>query len=610
MKSKKLLACLMAGAMVISMAACGNSGETPDTDIDVVEEEFSFDDAASITFADGNFGFIGSDASVNPAAKETVFELVDRNERKAVKITSSAADKIYAGIQMDALLGDNLSKVASVDMVIETETGDSFMSTSGKIVSFTGEASDAKKETGWSIYLENKNPKLISAAVPAAVEGNYLVLTLEVNAPSSAMSADVPTALYLYSISFKDADGNVLAVDTTAEYKAVATGEDRSNLFGITNAVEMALVGGGDGWSQIGYVDFTEEEWAALTTPGSVVEIAYKAETGNIWMGLSGNAWKRIGVGDCDGSGQGYAYYNNSRSIAQITYEDIVSVVGDDTSAWDKQIFIESDGAFEVFSIKIGQQAPVCTIVDAIDLGLSGDGAGWAQIGYVDIPDDAFELLKTPGSALEISYSSVTGDIWAGLSGNAWTRVGVGDADGSGTVDAITDGSTCYVTYDMFAAQCGDDTSAWDKQIFIESNDAFEVYSVKVGKVVEIPTARKLIDIGLSGDGAGWAQIGYVDIPEDAFEVLKTPGSVMVISYSSVTGDIWAGLSGNAWTRVGVGNADGSGTVDAATTGSVCYVTYDMFAAQCGDDSSAWDKQIFIESNDAFEVYSVQIGIQ
>ena len=159
MKNKRLSACLMAGAMVLSMAACGQSADTTGgaenaSETETVEEAFAFDDSASITFSDGKYAFLGSDSTVNPAAKETLLELVDREDRKAVKVTSVDNSKMFVAIQMDALLGDKISDVASVEFGLETEQGDSFSAKSGNVFAFIG--GEQKNLGAWSIYLEKK----------------------------------------------------------------------------------------------------------------------------------------------------------------------------------------------------------------------------------------------------------------------------------------------------------------------------------------------------------------------------------------------------------------------------------------------------------------------
>ena len=616
----------MAGAMVISMAACGNSADTAgnagsaDTEASdaadtAADEAYEFDSAASIDFSDGKYAFLGSDKTVNPAAKDTLFELVDRNDRKAVKVTSSDNSKIFAAIQMDALLGDKISDVASVELGIETELGDSFTATAGHVYAFLGgEQTDLG---AWSIYLENKNPKTVTGNLSGAAEGDYLVLTLEDSGSGSLDGG----ALYIYTISFKDASGNVIAADTSAEYVAVDTGADRSNLFGITGAVTIdGLAGTADGWAQIGYIDIPEDALEILQTPGSVVEISYTSETGNMWMGLSGDGWQRIGVGDADCSGAGYSYVNNSKNIAQVTYETIASVVGEDTSKWDKQIFIESDGAFEVFSVKVGMQAPNYGISNAIDVGLSGTADGWAQIDYgISLSDEAFEMLTTPGSIVKVEYTSEDGDCWIVMSGDSgWFRVGVGNADGSGAEDCYADGSVCYVTYDqikaVYEANGITDIADWAHCIVVESDTPFEVFSLSVGMEADAAPNNRQIDVGLSGKADGWAQINYdLSLSDEAFEALTTPGSVVQVAYTSEDGDCWIVMSGDSgWFRVGVGNADGSGAEDCYADGSVCYVTYDqikaVYEANGITDTADWAHCIVVESDTPFEVYSLKIG--
>ena len=125
MKRQRLLACLVAAAIALSMTACGQSSDAPDeeavpevTETDV-EDVFVFDDSASVTFSDGKFAFLGSDRMVNSSAKETNLELVDKDGRKAVKVTSSDNGKMYVAIGMKELLGSGAAKVKSVEFGLE-----------------------------------------------------------------------------------------------------------------------------------------------------------------------------------------------------------------------------------------------------------------------------------------------------------------------------------------------------------------------------------------------------------------------------------------------------------------------------------------------------------
>jgi hypothetical protein len=419
--------------------------------------------------------------------------------------------------------------------------------------------------------------------------------------------------MYIDNIAFKDASGNVLTADTSAEYVVADTGEDRSNLFAISDAVEVeGFSVSGDGWSQAG-VDLDETAIAALQ-PGCVVEISYSSDTGNMWLVFPGSTagWMRVGVGDCDGSGQGYSYINGSKNIAQVDYDTIAAYLGEDVSAWGTTLQCESDGAFEVYSVKIGQKAPSYTLTGATELeGFNVSGDGWSQNG-VDMTEDFISKL-VPGSAIEITYSSESGEIWLVFPGSdaGWMRVGVGDYDGSGQGYGVFDGSKCYITYETIAQYLGEDTSTWGTTLQCEASTAWEVYSVKVGTAAEMVANNKQVEVaGFNVSGDGWAQNG-VDLDETAIAALQ-PGCVININYSSESGEIWLVFPGSTagWMRIGVGDYDGSGQGYAVFDGSHAQITYDTIAQYLGDDVSAWGTTLQCEASTAWEVYSVTIGQQ
>ena len=60
----------------------------------------------------------------------------------------------------------------------------------------------------------------------------------------------------------------------------------------------------------------------------------------------------RVGVGDYDGSGQGYAKCTGTSM--QVTYETIAEVLGEDTSKWGKRVQFEASSPWEVKSASIG----------------------------------------------------------------------------------------------------------------------------------------------------------------------------------------------------------------------------------------------------------------
>ena len=638
MKKKKLLAILTAGAMVFAMTACGGetAGDTqtsgePGTEVaseeaptetqtpaetqapettEPVEEQGS----VSIDFEDGLFGFAGIDKVVNPSSDDCVLELGSFNGSQALKVTSTQNKAVYVAIQADALLGDAIANLNTVEMSIGIENPDgTFQSASGNIYGIVGENNDQTSEA-WAVYLESVNPKTVSYTVPDGYSfgaGNYIVVSLETDTGKD--NGATPAVMYIDNIAFKDASGNVLTADTSAEFVVADTGEDRSNLFAISGAVEVpGFSVSGDGWAQNG-IDLDEASIAALQ-PGSVIEISYSSESGNMWLVFPGSAagWMRIGVGDCDGSGQGYAYVNGSKNIAQIDYDTIAKYLGEDVSAWGTTLQCESDSAWEVYSVKIGQKSQNLVLSGGVELeGFNVSGDGWAQNG-IDMTEDFLAAL-VPGSAIEIEYKSETGEIWLVFPGSAagWMRIGVGDFDGSGQGYGVYDGSKCYITYETIAQYLGEDVSAWGTTLQCEATSAWEVYSVKVGKASEMVANNRQVEIpGFSVSGDGWAQNG-VELDEASLAALQ-PGCVINITYASETGEIWLVFPGSAagWMRIGVGDYDGSGQGYAVCDGTHAQITYDTIAQYLGEDVSAWGTTLQCEATSAWEVYSVTIGQQ
>ncbi len=227
------------------------------------------------------------------------------------------------------------------------------------------------------------------------------------------------------------------------------------------------------------------QEIVDALVPGSVVSISYSCDKGDLWIVMPDAAagWMRVAQGNADGSGSDVAYINNSKNVCQITYEQIAAVCGDDVSTWGARMQCESDGAWEVQAVKVGQKAPAYALADAVefaDFACSGDG--WAQNGF-DIPAEVVAAL-VPGSVVEITYGSDTGNLWIVMPDAAagWMRVGQGNADGSGSDSAAFNGSICQITYEQIAALCSDDVSTWGSTMQCEASGAWEVFSVTVGQ--------------------------------------------------------------------------------------------------------------------------------
>ena len=377
LKAKKLLTLSLTAAIAMSMAACGgkdadSSAEPSNANVqtagteaaaqestpeaETTPQEDAQDAAAaagdvSIDFEDGVYGFAGVDKSVNPVGDDATLSVADFAGSKALKVESNGKAP-YVGFQVDALLGDKAADVRTIEMSLGIENPDGeFNAVSGKIYAFLG-AEKERKDAGWSVYLETANPKTAVYEVPDGMsfgEGNYIVLSLETDNGKDA--GQTPAILYIDNIAFKDASGNVIAADTSAAFVSTASGDDRSNLAGITGAVDFeGFATKGDGWAQDGK-DMTEDIIAALV-PGSVVEVTYTSETGDMWLVIpDGEAgWMRVGDGT-----NGQAVTDGSK--AYIPFEMIAEYCGGDVSKWGARMQCEASGAWEVFSVKVGMDS-------------------------------------------------------------------------------------------------------------------------------------------------------------------------------------------------------------------------------------------------------------
>ncbi|MCM1039603.1 MAG: hypothetical protein NC434_09785 [Ruminococcus sp.] len=639
LKMKKLTACLLAGAMVFSLTACGGETEAPaaeepdttqesaeaeDTESTEAESESTEEEAAapeaveaSVDFEDGSMSFVAPYLTPTNAA-EVELSVVDFAGSKALQVKNLNGKVPFVAFDVTSLLGADVAKVASVEMSLGISYDDgSFSAVSGSVLTWSGEDRH-EVANDWSVYMETANPKVASVSIKSGDEfvadaGNIMILSLTSDTGLDAGKGNA--TLYIDNLRFLDASGNLLSADSSVAFAAPQgfenSGADRSNLASISGAVNFeGFEKSAGGWAQDG-LDMPQEIIDALV-PGAVVEIEYTSTTGNMWLVMpSADAgWMRVGVGDADGSGQQYAYTNNSGTTAQVTYEQLAAVCGDDVSTWGPTMQCESDGDWEVFSVKVGQAAPSYAVSGAVEFaGFEKSAGGWAQDG-LDMPQEIIDAL-VPGSVVEITYTSTTGNMWLVMpSAEAgWMRVGVGDADGSGQGYAVCDGTKCYVPYEMIAEYCGDDVSTWGPTMQCESDGDWEVYSVKVGKAGEFKPLNHLVKFeGFEKAADGWAQDG-LDMPQEIIDAL-VPGSVVTISYTSETGNMWLVIpSAEAgWMRVGVGDADGSGQGYAVCDGSTCQIPFEMIAEYCGDDVSKWGATMQCESDGAWEVFGVSVG--
>ena len=83
----------------------------------------------------------------------------------------------YVSLNVEGLLGENLSRLAKItfDVGVELGTDGKFYAQSGKVYMVNGEDS-SKQSADWSVYMERKNPKTAVVTVPAGPRRHAAVL--------------------------------------------------------------------------------------------------------------------------------------------------------------------------------------------------------------------------------------------------------------------------------------------------------------------------------------------------------------------------------------------------------------------------------------------------
>lgn len=575
MKTNKLLALVLAVVMVLSLIPAA-----------VAESEVSLD------FEDGNAGFVAVYEGMANSAAAAV-EVVDYNGSKALKVTNADGKVPYVAFDVVSLLGDKAADVASVEMTMGIENPDGkFFACSGEMKLFVdGELS--KIARNWSVYMEKKNPKVASFTMDdevfSAESAPVMVVSLTVD--NGIAKGAAPAVLYIDDVRFLDAEGNVIAADSTASFNApegFGGGADMSNLQYLgADAVELEGMAGkaAGAWAQDG-VEMTEEFLAALV-PGAVIEISYSSESGDMWIVLPDAAagWTRIE--------QQTAVTNLSHSTAQITFEQIAAVLGEDVSAWGARLQCEASGAWEVYGVKVGQPTGLKNLANKVSIdGFAKSGAAWAQDG-IELTEEQWAMMK-PGAVIEINYSSASGDMWIVLpwAEAGWTRIE--------QQTAACNGSVCQITFEQISAVLGEDTSKWGTMLQCEASGDWEVYGVSIASAEFIPTKGNVAIEGFAPTGAAWAQDG-IELTEEQLAML-VPGSVITIQYESENGDLWIVMPDAAagWSRIQ--------QQTAACDGSVCQITYEQIAEVCGEDVSAWGARLQCEASGAWTVFAAYIG--
>ncbi len=615
MKKQRIFAVVMAAVMTLSMVACGEkqSDNTPTpttaptattaptqapteapapTEVPAPQNVTIAD--ASITFEDGNMGFV--DAYMQHARSANLeLSLVDFNGSKAVKAvnTTGTSKAPFVAIDVASLFGADVAKIAGVEMVVGTSHDDGeFHAVSGKIYSWWGAERDDADLGKWSVYMAKKNPSIVSGKVPAGCEfvadaQNIIYISIETD--NGATDAGVPATFYIDDIRFYDAAGNTLKpADTTVAFNWPAVDETDLSIKALANAVEFDGYGcTGGGWGQNG-ADFTQELLDALQ-PGTALEIDFQSADGTMWCVFPDAAagWSRI-------ADNGQATINDGKSKAQITYEQIVAVVGEDKANWGARLQFEAVTDWEVYGIRVGKPSDNVAMANPVAFdGYGCSGGGWGQNG-ADFTQELLDAI-VPGTAVKVSYKSADGSMWLVFpdATAGWSRIAQGEA--------VCDGSTAYITYDQIVAVVGEDKANWGARMQFEAVTDWEVYGVEVGQFVKYPVMNSFVEFdGYATSGGGWGQNG-ADFTQELLDAL-VPGSIMEISYQSADGSMWVVLPDAAagWSRCAQGTA--------ICDGSKAYVTYEQIAAVVGEDKSTWGARLQFEAVTDWEVYGIRVG--
>ena len=606
MNAKKLIAMILALLMVVSMAACGSTDTTEPTETTAAPTTEATEPAtdpapevvpASVDFEDGNMGFVALYEGMANADASTI-EVADFNGSKALKVTNGSGKVPYVAIDVWSLLGENAANVASIEMTMGIENPDGkFYACSGQVMLWN-EKELSKTTYGWSVYLENKNPKVASVVLKdqafSADVAPIMVVTL--NTDNGATAGVANANLYIDNIRFLDAAGNLITADTTVAFAApngFSGDKDMSNL-AYLKAATVALDGmsgiTGTAWGQNG-IEMTEEFLAALV-PGAIVEIEFSSTAGDMWIVLPDAAagWSRVEMMS--------AATNNSKNICQITYEQIVAVCGDDVTTWGARLQCESSGDWEVYSVKVGQASGLVTSArKTVWHEGSITGGAWGQNG-IDLTQEMIDAL-VPGTMIEVQYTttSATGDMWIVMPDSAagWMRVQQQTAACNGTI--------MQITYEQIAAACGEDKTTWGTRLQLESDGDWEAFSISLVTSYFVNTANNVAIDGFACTGTAWGQNGFELTAEQ--QALLVPGSVITIQYTttSPTGDLWIVMpwATAGWIRVQ--------QQTAACNGTVCQITFEQIAAACGSENPAdWGTMLQCESDGDWEVFSLSIG--
>lgn len=209
---KKVVSVLLAAGIIATTGAFAENVGVSSPAASPVASPVAGAVSSIIDFADGNFGFLGMDTTLGNADASEL-SVVDYNGGKALRVSPAAAGRVpYVSLNVEGLLGENLSRLAKItfDVGVELGTDGKFYAQSGKVYMVNGEDS-SKQSADWSVYMEHKNPKTAVVTVPAgafvAGRGDTLQFSKEVDSfiDSKKFDGEAPRDFYVTNIQFFDA---------------------------------------------------------------------------------------------------------------------------------------------------------------------------------------------------------------------------------------------------------------------------------------------------------------------------------------------------------------------------------------------------------------------
>lgn len=637
--------------------AATQAPESTPTQAPVPTDTPSYEAGKVVDFEDGNFSFIAVKESL-PTCAEVELSIVDFGGSKALQVAAPDTKKFpYVAIDISSLAGDAVESVRTIEMDMGVVSPDgTFYAASGNIYYYVGE-DNAEKTAPWSVYMAVKNPKRATMTLAEdesfkAGSKNIIIVTKETD--NAIEPAGATNTVYIDNIVLKDADGNAIALNTAAEFSGPDgfADQDWSNLVQVKDEVSLpGMVGktGGSWWPASGistdpaqadanYVD------ASTFGPGMIMTIYCSFDVASLedWqknIKLVGQYYEvegsEVGAPSWENgykSEDGRAEYkdgnlsiapltfNDSYTIAQVTYDEIAQYFGEDWFKYIKFLGVaDYNFVLDVTSVTVGYEKKVlpATVNNTEIEGFNVKAAGWAQAGVQTVAGGGtfdVSLLK-PGCVVTINYKSA-GDVWLVASPledsgapYGWTRIAQQQAAKN------DDNNQCQITYDQIVAALGTEDFSTLAKLECESDQEWEVYSVSIGEYA--PEALKFTDEVRLDDSAvkaaGWAQAGVTRVADGGtFDyTLLVPGTVINVYYKENGANYWlvANPADGApydWSRVGNGDNGVVSRMDPKKC--IMQITYDQLVAALGTEDFSTMANLQVESSAEWEIYGIGIA--